>query len=601
MKPNFATAALTIALSTSTVFAAETVKPVSFRNEGQDLAGELYLPANYKEGQKLPGVVITGAWMTVKDQMPKVYAKEMSRRGYAALIFDFRGWGKSKEGKAPLYMESASMKTSDIKAAAAFLASRPEVLSSVTGFGICASAGYMAKAAAESSSISKLAFVAPWLHDKEIVEQVYGGKAGVDNLIESSKQPQVVLAASKTDHSAIMFDVPYYTEKDRGLIAEWDNKFNTASWKEWLTFDAIAIAKKIRKPTLIIHSESAAIPQGAKAFYKQLKSPKTELWIEGVTQFEFYDRADVVSKAAEAIADMNKLTQAEKLQVKNVVLSVATLADTSNFEALKGLFAPEVTIDYTSLFGGEVEKKSPQTLMEDWAGVLPGFDSTNHAVTDIRVRMEDNRLKATANVRAEHRLGDKFWIVEGSYDYEFLRDGERFVVSKLTFNLAGEAGDRALIAKAADKAKEKKVPFLQRKETRVTVLKFLTSLEKKDMRTFSEVWASDAVQDMPYSPEGFPKRVAGKDNLVKHYSAWPEISGDAEFTDGIVFHDLKDPQLVFVEYKGTVEVLTTGRTYKQTYGGLFHVVEGKIQLFREYYDPTAFAYAFGLDEDGKFN
>ena len=57
--------------------------------------------------------------------------------------------------------------------------------------------------------------------------------------------------------------------------------------------------------------------------------------------------------------------------------------------------------------------------------------------------------------------------------------------------------------------------------------------------------------------------------------------------------------MVFAEFRGTVEIIPTGRTYEQTYGGLFHVENGKIRLFREYYDPAAFKYAFGLDEGGK--
>lgn len=53
---------------------------------------------------------------------------------------------------------------------------------------------------------------------------------------------------------------------------------------------------------------------------------------------------------------------------------------------------------------------------------------------------------------------------------------------------------------------------------------------------------------------------------------------------------------MIVEYHGVTEVRTTGRVYDQRYFGLFHVEEGKIQLFREYYDPNVFAYAFGLEE-----
>ena len=43
-------------------------------------------------------------------------------------------------------------------------------------------------------------------------------------------------------------------------------------------------------------------------------------------------------------------------------------------------------------------------------------------------------------------------------------------------------------------------------------------------------------------------------------------------------------------------MIPTGRQYKQRYGGLFHVTDGKIELFRESYDPILFQYVFGLGE-----
>lgn len=116
------------------------------------------------------------------------------------------------------------------------------------------------------------------------------------------------------------------------------------------------------------------------------------------------------------------------------------------------------------------------------------------------------------------------------------------------------------------------------------------------MDKFADLWAEDAVQDMPFSPQGFPKRVEGLANLIKHYSAWPEISGQANFTNQLIFHPMQDATMVFAEWRGNVEIIPTKRTYKQRYGGLFHVVDGKIELFREYYDPIVFKDAFGLDE-----
>ncbi|MEH7906390.1 alpha/beta hydrolase [Rhizobium laguerreae] len=71
--------AIGAALLHSTAFAAgiET-RPVSFQNEGVTLAGTLYLPADYKPGEKRPGVLVTGAWTSIKEQMSGLYAEEMA-------------------------------------------------------------------------------------------------------------------------------------------------------------------------------------------------------------------------------------------------------------------------------------------------------------------------------------------------------------------------------------------------------------------------------------------------------------------------------------------------------------------------------------------
>ena len=61
-------------------------------------------------------------------------------------------------------------------------------------------------------------------------------------------------------------------------------------------------------------------------------------------------------------------TPKDEAAIKTIVESVGTLADTSNFETLESLYAPEVEMDYTSLSGGEVETKSPQAIMSQWLG-----------------------------------------------------------------------------------------------------------------------------------------------------------------------------------------------------------------------------------------
>lgn len=282
------------------------VETVSFMSNGVELKGTIYKSTNAIGRQ--PGAIVTGAWTTVKEQMPGTYARELAARGFTALAFDFTGWGKS--GGAPRYVEDPVVKTADIHAAANFMASRDDVdAANLSGLGICASSGYMAEAVADNANLSKLAIVAPWLHNPEMAEEIYGEPEAVAGFIAASEaetnseQPTTLVAASTTDDSSPMYQAPYYTEEHRGLIPEYDNKFSILTWKPWLTYNAHASAKRLSKSTLMIGSSGMVLPAGAATYEKQTSAPLEKLWFgDDVTQFDFYDHPDIVTSAADRIA-----------------------------------------------------------------------------------------------------------------------------------------------------------------------------------------------------------------------------------------------------------------------------------------------------------
>jgi len=284
---------------------ADTVsRPVSFASGPNTLKGMLYRPAT-GDGP-FPALIVTGAWTTVKEQMAGTYAREMAAKGFIALAFDFTGWGESSG--SPRYVEDPVQKTADIKAATDFLAAQPEVdTAALSGLGICASSGYMAERVADDPRLTRLALVAPWLHDPKMAEGIYGGPEAAAGLIAASLAPgaadTTLLAASADDDSAIMYQAPYYTETDRGLISAYDNQFSPLSWKPWLTYDAQVSADRLNTPVLMVGSPSIALLAGAEAYEARLNRPVEKLWLgEDATQFDFYDRKDVVDQAVDAVA-----------------------------------------------------------------------------------------------------------------------------------------------------------------------------------------------------------------------------------------------------------------------------------------------------------
>lgn len=302
------TFAAAAALMASTALADVETRTVSFENEGATLSGTLYFPKDH-DGSPLPAVVVTGAWTSVEQQMPATYATAMAERGFLAMTFDFRGWGKS--GDLPnntRFVESPEAKTSDIRQAIAFLNTVPEVdKSQINGLGICASAGYMVDAVSGNTLVNRVGLVAPWLHDSEIVEAVYGGADGVAGLIEASRQAEaeggvIIEAAGPEGSNTLMPIGGYYYEESRGAVPEYDNKWNQAGWEGWLTYSPADNPERLDKPLAIIHSDDAAIPQGIRKFLAGLVGEATAEWVEGATQFDFYDNPEYVVRASNTMA-----------------------------------------------------------------------------------------------------------------------------------------------------------------------------------------------------------------------------------------------------------------------------------------------------------
>ncbi|MEM7047339.1 MAG: nuclear transport factor 2 family protein [Pseudomonadota bacterium] len=150
--------------------------------------------------------------------------------------------------------------------------------------------------------------------------------------------------------------------------------------------------------------------------------------------------------------------------IKTIVESVAHLADTGNFEDLEKLYADEIEVDYTSLAGGEVELKSPQALMTQWASILPGFDRTHHQLSNISIKINGDQAIVTADVIADHYVSDLFWQVSGHYLYKLEKETKDWQITSHTFNFTDEQGTRDVFNLASENATANPVSYILRQK-----------------------------------------------------------------------------------------------------------------------------------------
>jgi hypothetical protein len=290
---------------------AMTPERVTFESDGEKLVGNVFLPASRPSGPELALIVVTGSWTTVKEQMPDLYARKLAGEGFAALTFDFRGYGES--GGAPRQYESPARKIRDIENAVTFAGTLPFVSPGrIGGLAVCASAGYMAHAIAKGAGIRSFATVAAWLHDASTVGLFYGGDEGVRRRValaraareklERTGAVDYVAAYDPDDPAAAMaFPLDYYASASRGAVPQWTNRFAVMSWSEWLEFDALAPASRVAVPTLLVHSDGAAFPDNVRRFHAALPGTKDLYWTQG-QQTDFYDTEPLTTRAAQVVA-----------------------------------------------------------------------------------------------------------------------------------------------------------------------------------------------------------------------------------------------------------------------------------------------------------
>ena len=121
--------------------------------------------------------------------------------------------------------------------------------------------------------------------------------------------------------------------------------------------------------------------------------------------------------------------------------------DTRNWDAVRDLLADEVTLDYVSVFGGDVETVTADEVVQRWQGLLPGFDATQHFLGVL----EEFDGAVQGNVRGYHILGDQVWMVAGWYRLTVDAAGPPRITG-IVLTATYETGSRDLITQAQARA-----------------------------------------------------------------------------------------------------------------------------------------------------
>ncbi|MCE9668665.1 nuclear transport factor 2 family protein [Myxococcus stipitatus] len=126
-------------------------------------------------------------------------------------------------------------------------------------------------------------------------------------------------------------------------------------------------------------------------------------------------------------------------------------------------------------------------------------------------------------------------------------------------------------------------PSAIRERAQETFRRHLQYLSSDRIPEWVALFAEDGVLEFPYGPEGFPQKVAGKQELFEYMKNFPRHF-EVRFTN-LKFHETTDPALVVAEFSSEGKALTTGRPYNQTYISVVETRDGRITRYVDFWNP----------------
>jgi ketosteroid isomerase-like protein len=113
-----------------------------------------------------------------------------------------------------------------------------------------------------------------------------------------------------------------------------------------------------------------------------------------------------------------------------------------------------------------------------------------------------------------------------------------------------------------------------------------------DLAGFASLFASKAVLEMPFAPQGVPKRLEGRERIQQVLAAAAEKAKAAGRRiiryENIKMHVTEDPAVIIVEFTLVGQIASTETEYRSSYIQVVTVRDGKIEYFKDYIDPAVF-------------
>jgi fermentation-respiration switch protein FrsA (DUF1100 family) len=287
---------------------------VSFESKGLKCAGWLYLPDNYKQGDRRPAIVMAHGFSAVKEMYLDRFAEAFSGAGFATLVFDYRWQGASAgEPRGQIF---PAEQHEDYRNAITWMSLRPEVDANRIGvWGSSYSGAHVLHLAAFDRrikcAVAQVPLVNGWDNAQRLmrpdvmagfvealaqdrVSRYQGGPVNYVPVVAPEGEPSVLPTPDS---------YKWFIETGKSRAPNWENRVTMESIEQFLRYNPAADIHRIAPTPLrmVVASNDVLTPTDlAIAAYERALEPKSLVILKG-GHFDAYLDPGFKESAAAAV------------------------------------------------------------------------------------------------------------------------------------------------------------------------------------------------------------------------------------------------------------------------------------------------------------
>lgn len=288
-------------------------KNISFPCSGVQCNGWLYTPSDLRPGQKIPGIVTANPITAVKQIASPNYAERLAQAGFAALVFDYRGWGSS-DGE-PRNHVAPYEHVQDVKDAITWLQHQPEIdPERMGGLGISLGGAHMLYLATFDNRLDAVVAIATGINGINMWRGMFGEDAfnqiisqdaiERSNAFEHNTTYTYKNAWGMPNDTNCVFCVEeayrYYTNAQKTFAPEFENRATVQSIQNILEYNP-DFAVNVASPTavLFVHATRDVIPlKMIEEIYNRTSQPKKIVVLDAL-HTDLYGKEPYLTQAAD--------------------------------------------------------------------------------------------------------------------------------------------------------------------------------------------------------------------------------------------------------------------------------------------------------------